>query len=185
MRLVAVSLLWLAMAACSPGPSGQRTTPELQAADVFLAATLPSAVLAEAAAQVADSQEQPFLFHGDLLNGEGDCAHEYGFTFADVRSLGAVEGRDAEGRAYRCRYDSVVEKGAVEWTADCEVRGAHGEWLRVVTMMHTALEPSPSRGIDAYDAFWVRGIVDLESGAPREECAYGGQVVHRAEATLF
>lgn len=185
MRLVAVSLVWLAMTGCAPSPSAQRTGGELHARDVFLVATQPSAALA-AAVRVADGDEQqPFLFQGDLLNGQGDCVAEYGFTFADVRSLGSVEGRDAEGRTYRCRYDSVVEKGAVEWTADCEVHSARGEKLRVLTMMHTALEPSLSNGIDAYDAFWVRGIVDLESGAPREECAYGGQVVRRAEVSRF
>ncbi len=178
MRLVAVTLCFVVLTGCMVRSSGRPSS--AQSGSLDRAILVAAHAAAGARSPIADDVNQPFLFVGDLLNGDHACAPEYGFTFEDERSLGAVEGQDAEGRIYHCRYASELDKGAVEWTADCEVKQKGGAHVRVLTMMHTALEPRLTNGIDAYDAFWVRGIVDLESGAALEECAYGGQVVHRA-----
>jgi hypothetical protein len=187
-RLLVVLSLSAALSGCSPAWRFRRAEAPVRAArSVQLAsqasAAAPASITASAARAFASAATGELLFIGELLKGDSDCTAKYGFSFANDM-FGPTEGEDDQGRHFRCSYDNGVERGTVQWTADCYVTDRTGTRLRVLTMMHTAQEPHITNGINVYDAFWVRGIVDLGSGAAVQECAYSGEVVLRAELSL-
>jgi hypothetical protein len=184
-RLLAVLLLLAASFGCSTVGRSTHVGAPLRAAQAATGASpvAPAALAASAARAFASTGPGEFLFVGELMKGDSDCSAKYGFSFAN-EVFGPTEGEDDEGRRFRCSYDNGVERGTVQWSADCYVTDRTGSRLRVLTMMHTAQEPRLTNGINVYDAFWVRGIVDLGSGASVQECAYSGEVVLRAELSL-
>jgi hypothetical protein len=184
-RLLAVLFFLAAPTGCSPTGRPTHAGAPLRTAGAIAGTSAigPASLAASAARAFSSAGPGEFLFVGELMNGGDDCTARYGFSFAnDV--LGPTEGEDDQGRRFRCRYDNGVERGTVQWSADCYVTDRTGSRLRVLTMMHTAQEPRLTNGINVYDAFWVRGIVDLGSGASVQECAYSGEVVLRAELSL-
>jgi hypothetical protein len=181
MRLLVVLSLSAALCGCASWRSTHAKAPVRAYLPAHASSAAAQGFMAASAARAFSSAGPgEYLFVGELLKGDDDCTAKYGFSFAN-EPLGPTEGEDAQGRRFRCSYENDVERGTVQWTADCYVTDRTGSRTRVLTMMHTAQEPHITNGINVYDAFWVRGIVDLGSGASVQECAYSGEVVLRAE----